>query len=228
MPMINIQINSFVLFLFAFLLHHQPIITKYNISIRARDIHTLRWEPLQWLNDEVINFYMELIADRCKENKSLPKAHGMNTFFLQRLLDNGYSGVRRWTRKVDIFSYDVIMIPVHKRVHWCMAIIHFKDKAIRFYDSMGAPDNDVLNHLEAYLQEESLDKKRVAFDNTGWTKENMRGIPQQENGSDCGVFSCMFAEFVSRNRPIVFTQQHMQYFRQRMVYEICNGKLLLQ
>lgn len=171
---------------------------------------------------------MELIADRSKQNENLPKVYCMNTFFLQRLLENGYQGVRRWTRRVDIFSHDIIMIPVHKKIHWCMAIIHFKNKAIRFYDSMGAPDNAVLNGLEAYLDAESLDKKSVAFDKAGWTKENMKNIPQQENGSDCGVFSCMFAEFVSRNRPILFSQQHMAYFRQRMVYEICTGKLLVQ
>lgn len=200
--------------------------TKFSLSITKADIQTLNWNPLTWLNDEVINFYMELLAERSKLDDSLPKVHGMNTFFLKRLLDAGYSGVRRWTRKVDIFAYDVLVIPVHKGIHWCMSIIHFKNKTIKYYDSMGAPDNQVLNALAEYLKEESLDKKKVAFDFSGWTVENVQGIPQQENGSDCGVFSCMYAEFITRNRPIVFTQQHMQYFRMKMVYEICTGKML--
>lgn len=170
---------------------------------------------------------MELLTERSRQNENLPKVYSMNTFFLKNLLEKGYSAVRRWTRKVDIFSYDVIPIPVHKNIHWCMAIIHFKNKTIRYYDSMGAPDNMVLNSLEEYLEAESLDKRKAPFDKSGWTKENMQGIPQQENGSDCGVFSCMFAEFVARNRPIAFSQQHMQYFRMRMVYEICTGKLLV-
>ncbi|KJH52850.1 hypothetical protein DICVIV_00895 [Dictyocaulus viviparus] len=46
------------------------------------------------------------------------------------------------------------------------------------------------------------------------------------NGSDCGVFACKFAEFASRRAPIVFTQQHMPYYRQRMVYELVEQKLL--
>lgn len=202
------------------------LISKFNLSVTRHDIQTLQWNPLTWLNDEVINFFMELLAERSRSNEKLPKVHAMNTFFLKRLMENGYSGVRRWTRKVDIFAHDIIPIPVHKGIHWCMSIIHLKNKTIKYYDSMGAPNNPVLTALANYLKEECLDKKKCEFDMNGWTYENVRNIPQQENGSDCGVFSCMYAEFITRNRPIVFTQQHMTYFRMKMVYEICTGKML--
>ncbi|KAG7173234.1 Sentrin-specific protease 1-like 2 [Homarus americanus] len=46
------------------------------------------------------------------------------------------------------------------------------------------------------------------------------------NGSDCGMFACKFAEYLSRNALITFDQQHMPYFRRRMVYEIVCGALL--
>lgn len=170
---------------------------------------------------------MELLAERSKLNENLPKVYSMNTFFLKRLLEVGYSGVRRWTRKVDIFSYDIIPIPVHKGIHWCMAIINLKEKTIKYYDSMGAPNNVVLNALEEYLKAESMDKKQMQLNTSDWRKENVQNIPQQENGSDCGVFSCMYAEFITRARPITFTQQNMEYFRMRMVYEICTGKLMV-
>lgn len=50
----------------------------------------------------------------------------------------GHSGVRRWTRKIDIFSYDIIPVPVHVGgVHWCMSIINMREKSIKYYDSMG-------------------------------------------------------------------------------------------
>lgn len=205
----------------------QVLFSKFNISITRRDIQTLSWEPLAWLNDEVINFYMELLTERSQTNESLPNVHAMNTFFLKRLLEAGYNGVRRWTRKVDVFAQDVIPVPVHKGIHWCMAIIHMKDKTIKYYDSMGAPNNVTLKALADWLQAESIDKRKQPLDMSDWTQENVQNIPQQENGSDCGVFSCMYAEFITRNRPILFTQQHMQYFRKRMVYEICTGQLLV-
>ena len=92
---------------------------------------------------------------------------------------------------------------------------------------MGTPNSQVLNALEQYLLEESLDKRKERFDTSGFKKENVRDCPRQMNGSDCGVFSCMFAEFISRNRPISFGQQQMQYFRSKMMFEIVQGKLML-
>lgn len=47
------------------------------------------------------------------------------------------------------------------------------------------------------------------------------------NFSDCGVFSCMFAEFTSRDSKITFDQSRMEYFREKMVFEIMTGRLLL-
>jgi len=112
-------------------------------------------------------------------------------------------------------------------VHWCMSIIHLKNKTIRYYDSMGHPNHVVLEALEQYLKDESMDKRKIPFDTSDWTIECVRDCPQQKNGSDCGVFSCQFAEFISRDSNISFEQQHMQLFRRRMICEIGNGRLFL-
>lgn len=108
-----------------------------------------------------------------------------------------------------------------------MSIIHFKNKTIKYYDSMGHPNYMVLEALENYLKEESLDKRKTPFDTSDWSFECVRDCPQQKNGSDCGVFSCQFAEFVSRDSAISFEQQHMPYFRRKMIFEIATGKLML-
>lgn len=205
----------------------EVIVNKFNISITRNDLATLIGD--NWLNDEVINFYMNLLMERSelRADDGLPRVYAMNTFFIPKLLSAGHSGLKRWTRRVDIFTYDIIPVPVHVgRVHWCMAVIDLRNQAIRYYDSMGTPNNVVLNALEQYLRDESLDKRKQQFDTSGFTKENMRECPRQMNGSDCGVFSCMFAEHESRNRSISFSQQHMPYFRQKMIYEIAQGRLL--
>jgi sentrin-specific protease 1 len=92
---------------------------------------------------------------------------------------------------------------------------------------MGHPNYVVLEALENYLKEESMDKRKIPFDTSDWSLECVRDCPQQKNGSDCGVFSCQFAEFVSRDSAISFEQQHMPYFRRKMICEIASGKLLL-
>lgn len=205
---------------------NEVLVTKFNMSVTRNDLSTL--DGLNWLNDEVINFYMELLKLRSEEVDHLPKVHVMNTFFIPKLLSGGHSGVRRWTRKVDIFSYDIIPVPVHVGgVHWCMSVINIRDKAIRYYDSMGHQNLQVIDALRKYLQDESMDKRKIPLDTSDWTVECIRDCPQQRNGSDCGVFSCMFAEFITRDSKISFDQQHMQYFRRKMVFEIVTGKLIL-
>lgn len=75
-------------------------------------------------------------------------------------------------------------------------------------------------------QDESMDKKKKGFDTSGWKKVNASPIPQQFNGSDCGVFACMFAEHLARDAPFSFSQDNMPYFRKKMIIEILEGKLM--
>lgn len=76
------------------------------------------------------------------------------------------------------------------------------------------------------------------------------------NGSDCGMFTCKYADYITKDKPITFTQvtsnsisesifsvsshneglkmsllfcfwqKHMPYFRKRILWEIVNHKLL--
>lgn len=58
----------------------------------------------KWLNDEVINFYFQLMMERAKENPALPQLHAFSTFLYPTVKKRGHSGVKRWTRKVDLFA----------------------------------------------------------------------------------------------------------------------------
>ena len=47
--------------------------------------------------------------------------------------------------KIDIFSKDVILIPInHNNSHWTAAAINFRRKRIESYDSMGMKRDNVL------------------------------------------------------------------------------------
>ncbi|OAD58865.1 Sentrin-specific protease 1 [Eufriesea mexicana] len=201
----------------------EVLVEGFGLRITRKDIHTLA--DLNWLNDEVINFYMNLLIARSANDK-YPKIHAMNTFFYPKLISGGHSSLKRWTRKIDIFAQDLIVVPIHLGIHWCMSVIDFRDKSIRYYDSMGGNNLKCLSALRQYLEDESLDKKRQTYDTSNWKFECAKNIPQQMNGSDCGVFSCMFAEYICANKKITFTQQDMPYFRHKMVYEILKSKLL--
>ncbi|XP_023579389.1 sentrin-specific protease 1 isoform X2 [Octodon degus] len=197
----------------------------FRLTITRKDIQTLN--HLNWLNDEIINFYMNMLMERSKE-KGLPSVHAFNTFFFTKLKTAGYQAVKRWTKKVDVFSVDLLLVPIHLGVHWCLAVVDFRKKNITYYDSMGGLNNEACRVLLQYLKQESIDKKRKEFDTNGWQlfSKKSQEIPQQMNGSDCGMFACKYADCITKDRPINFTQQHMPYFRKRMVWEILHRKLL--
>merc|ERR1711864_32071 len=50
--------------------------------------------------------------------------------------------------------------------------------------------------------------------------------PQQENGSDCGVFVCQVAEHLTRGELLSFGQKDVPYFRRKMIWEIIRNRIL--
>ncbi|XP_068661555.1 ubiquitin-like-specific protease ESD4 isoform X2 [Aristolochia californica] len=126
-----------------------------NIEITREKMQCLR--PGAWLNDEVINLYLELLKERESSNPTIfLKCHFFNTFFYKKLISgrNGYDykAVRRWTtpRKIGygLIECDKIFVPIHKEVHWCLAVINLKDEKFQYLDSLGGRDSRVLNVLD--------------------------------------------------------------------------------
>lgn len=122
----------------------EVLANAFNISITRKDMQTLK--GLNWLNDEIINFYMSLIAERSKQTDI--KIHTFTTFFYPKLLKDGFQSLKRWTRKVDIFSFDLILVPIHLGLHWTLAVIDLACKEIRYYDSMNNNNYECLKALK--------------------------------------------------------------------------------
>ncbi|KAI8877101.1 cysteine proteinase [Backusella circina FSU 941] len=194
-----------------------------NATVEFKDIYKLY--PETWLNDEIINFYMVLLGDRAESNQALPRIHCFNTFFCSTLREQGYQKVRRWTKKVDVFTKELLLIPINRSYHWVLGVIDISNKRICIYDSMSGSHPKTLQTFWDYLEFEHRDKKQTPFDYTGWEIESPKAIPQQENMSDCGVFTCTFAERLARGCKFDFSQQDMTLLRQRMVLNILNKSL---
>ncbi|MFT7818134.1 sentrin-specific protease 2 isoform X2 [Arapaima gigas] len=199
--------------------------SAFKLRITQRDLATL--QDGGWLNDEVINFYMNLLMCRSEQGRGR-KVYAFSTFFFPKLHGGGHTAVRRWTKVVDLFEYEIIVVPLHLGVHWSLAVIDFNTKSVMYYDSMGQRHDDICKLLLLYLKEELKAKKNKDLDVSRWVAAslNAKEIPQQNNGSDCGVFACKYADYVSQGRPLTFTQSHVPYFRRRMIWEILNQRLL--
>ncbi|KAG2075207.1 cysteine proteinase [Suillus decipiens] len=203
-------------------------------SVNDRDLSRLL--PSQWLNDEIMNFYGAMILTRSESNRDptakrkILDVHYFSTFFWPKLKNEGYEQGRlaKWTKKIDIFSKDAILIPInHNNSHWTGAAINFRRKRIESYDSMNLDRHQVFKVLRSYLDSEHRNKRKKPFDFTGWQNHNPEDTPQQENGYDCGVFTCQFLESLSRGEEeFHFSQRDMAYLRRRMIWEIGHAKFL--
>uniref|UniRef100_A0A2P2KEW5 Uncharacterized protein MANES_03G196000 n=1 Tax=Rhizophora mucronata TaxID=61149 RepID=A0A2P2KEW5_RHIMU len=184
-----------------------------NIDITGEVLMCLT--PCAWLNDEVINVYLELLKEREKrEPQKFLKCHFCNTFFYKKLVSGkntyDYKAVKRWTteRKLGYFLLDCdkIFIPVHREIHWCLAIINRKDQKFQYLDSLKGKDLRVLENLARYYVEEVKDKSRRDIDVSNWEREYVEDLPEQENGFDCGMFMIKYADFYSRGLGLCFSQ----------------------
>jgi sentrin-specific protease 1 len=97
------------------LLEKRGIISKVA-SLQVTDTDLSRLRPGTWLNDEIINFYGQLILERStshprnmslKNGAKLEKGlvlnvHYFNSFFFEKLVREGYQKARlaKWTKKV--------------------------------------------------------------------------------------------------------------------------------
>lgn len=200
-----------------------------NIEVSREKIRCLR--PSGWLNDEVINLYLELLKERGKrEPKRFLKCHFFNTFFYKKLACGktgyDYKAVKRWTtsRKLGyaLIECDKIFVPVHQNVHWCLAIINMKTKTIQYLDSLGGNDPRVPRMLAKYIVDEVKDKSNKEIDISSWADEESVDyyIPLQQNGWDCGMFMLKYIDFHCRGDSLSFSQEHMEYFRKRTAKEI--------
>ncbi|KAK4374466.1 hypothetical protein RND71_005143 [Anisodus tanguticus] len=202
-----------------------------NIDITGEMLQCLR--PRQWLNDEVINVYLELLKEREKrEPQKFLKCHFFNTFFYKKLISGGggynYQSVRRWTsqRKLGycLLECDKIFVPIHKEIHWCLAVINKTDEKFQYLDSLRGRDSNVLKVLARYFVDEVKDKSGKHIDVSSWKQEFVEDLPEQKNGYDCGVFMIKNADFYSRDIGLCFNQEHMPYFRLRTAKELLRLK----
>ncbi|KAJ3699885.1 hypothetical protein LUZ61_003590 [Rhynchospora tenuis] len=199
-----------------------------NIEITKEIIRCLM--PGGWLNDEVINLYLELLKEReRRQPERFLKCHFFNTFFYKKLIGGkggyDYKAVKRWTTQKKIgyslIDCDKIFVPVHKGNHWCLAVINVKQKSFQYLDSLGGMDGLVLESVAKYLVDEAWDKNNVEMDTHSWKQETV-SLPRQQNGYDCGMFMLKYIDFYSRGMSLCFGQEDMEYFRKRTVKEILS------
>uniref|UniRef100_A0A665VQC7 SUMO specific peptidase 5 n=1 Tax=Echeneis naucrates TaxID=173247 RepID=A0A665VQC7_ECHNA len=111
-------------------------------------------------------------------------------------------------------------------IHWSLVAVTMATKTISYYDSQGIVfrhTTDVSNIMK-YLLSEAREKEHTAFQK-GWKITIIKGIPQQKNDSDCGVFVLEYCRRLSMKQPLLFSQEDMPHIRKRIYKELCDCRL---
>ncbi|XP_066930566.1 uncharacterized protein [Clytia hemisphaerica] len=103
-----------------------------GIPITNLDVECL--DEGTYLNDIIIDFYLKYICETLMTPEQREKTYIFNSYFYKRLTQKAsnktdpaqiHAQVKKWTRNVDIFQKDYIIIPINEHCHWYLAIVCF-------------------------------------------------------------------------------------------------------
>ncbi|KAL3281480.1 hypothetical protein HHI36_004689 [Cryptolaemus montrouzieri] len=115
-----------------------------RISINTEDYMCLGSD--QFLNDVIIDFYLKFLVHNLSQEEQ-ERIHVFSTFFYKRLTtkpvkasrknqpaeldptltpaEKRHARVKTWTKNIDLFKKDYVIVPINENCHWFLAIICF-------------------------------------------------------------------------------------------------------
>ena len=108
--------------------------------------------------------------------------------------------------KMHFDGYDLILIPLCFKAHWTLAIVHPKAKEIEFFDSFHykqAP-NELFNKCKEFMEQVLESDLTVTI---------RKDLPRQYNLTDCGLYTCKFAEHAVSGINLDFNDANMNSYR---------------
>ncbi|OTA07600.1 hypothetical protein A9Z42_0085120 [Trichoderma parareesei] len=208
-----------------------PPTGKNRATVDKVDIPRL--DEGEFLNDNLINFYIRHLEHRLEKERPelLRKIYFFSTFFFEKLKSTkgkiNYDGVRSWTAKVDLLSYDYIIVPVNENAHWYLAIICNVPNAVKSasedkqreasttpipdaLEVADAPRSPHLSSVERNLTDISLEDATVA---TAASREKADDV------SLCGGISSSVARFapLKKRRTTGSTQSKFDPSQPRII-----------
>jgi len=189
----------------------------------------------KWLDNETINFTMELLANKHqiqKREKSSLIIHALannvqldrwsrwNHSFDQTL--RGRQVTRYW--KLNSLKLDKIYIPFHQnQTHWIVGIVEMGTSKVRIFDSDAGDNTNFELALLKWIERE-LKMQNEQFVLSSWLVTHEKG-PQQNNSYDCGLFVLAAVEMEMIGIGHIYNQSMMSYLRERVGCEILECRL---
>ncbi|KIJ55895.1 hypothetical protein M422DRAFT_239056 [Sphaerobolus stellatus SS14] len=118
----------------------------------------------------------------------------LSTFFYKTYAHDGYLGIKRWTRHLDIFTLDLVIIPVNLTKHWFAIVIsNLKgclspggQYQVLGLDSLHWDQTKVRTQIIEWLQAELQTKHQLTLEPPMFNLD--LPVLIQDNEFDCGPF----------------------------------------
>ena len=200
------------------------VLSKHGLHLTRGDFRSL--SGTNYLNDKIIDQYLQLLQKRSEEDPNLPRVHACTTYLYSQLkrfgLEEGCRRTVRWT-PADLLKKELIFFPIHHLDHWSLIIIETGSRTVHYFDSL---EGSRRNSSAPGIMKRYIEKQHQKMGEEAVYRVNIReDAPLQHNGVDCGVFVCQYAERVSRRSRMDFGQRDMGEARERMTEELLGGKI---
>ena len=151
------------------------VILMYPMEEGAQDVIALtqgdvkRLEDVtEYLNDNLIDFRMKRLMEQLKieDIENYSRIHVFSSLFYTKLTEDsreneGYELVKRWTKNVDIFEKEFLVIPINFANHWSLVVIVRPSICMEEYDSLSRSSSNGTE--EKAGGEESDNKSCILF-----------------------------------------------------------------
>ena len=176
-----------------------PKIGKKRETVDFADLERL--DDDEFLNDNLIGFFLRYLEHYMERRipETAKKIYFFNSYFYERLTHGtkgkksiNHEGVQKWTRAIDIFSRDFVVVPVNESLHWYVAIICNLSNLPRKLDESDNEENEE-GHLSCEIGKPLETDGFVQLDldvmNLDQPTERARENLQDLNLADGGVTS---------------------------------------
>ena len=182
----------------------------------------LTLQPGEWLNDEVMNGYANVLNMKYYyNNMGASKCFVVSSMLLQKIAEPGQYArvVRRWLPGIDIFALDKLLFLYNiGNSHWALVHVDIYRKRIEYIDSMGSEETTAIKWVWMYLND-VYEKNTDTLLEEGWTYYCYgSSTPQQSDGNNCGVFALVTADYILSDLPLHFRGRDMLNFRNKIAY----------
>ncbi|XP_072750156.1 uncharacterized protein [Anoplolepis gracilipes] len=178
---------------------YPPPPAKGGIAINTEDYLCLAED--QFLNDVIIDFYLKYLTLEILSESDQHRTHVFSSYFYKRLTSphaqaaenvvpmtaaaKRHARVQKWTKNVNIFEKDFIIIPINEHAHWFLAIICFPGLVGKVSTCATKNESDVNKIVKKSKKLKELKTKAVTIGSTTITPvPTTITIDQPDDGSE--------------------------------------------